>query len=228
MPSYTKFMKDIILTKWKLEENEKMILEEERSVVILNKLLPKLKDPRSFTIPYTIKNYHFSKVLCFLDALINLIPFLVFEKLRLTKIWRTTVFLPLAVKSKKHTKGIMEDVLVSIDKFVLIVDFLVLDIDVNYEVLLILGKPFLAIRKPLVDVHAGKLTLWVNDEEVVFNVFDYLKWHGEEDSMLSIDAVDKLVKNQVRIGDMQEDKMKECIQQSILGRKKHSKASLNY
>lgn len=39
--------------------------------------------------------------------------------------------------------------------------------------------------------------------------------------------VDKLVKNQVRTGDLCEDKMEVYIQQIALGRKKHNKAIFN-
>ena len=74
MPSYAKFLKEILGNKRKLEDYETMKLNEECSTIILNKLSPKLKDPRSFTIPYTIGNCHFDKVLCDLGASINLMP----------------------------------------------------------------------------------------------------------------------------------------------------------
>ncbi|XP_061361020.1 uncharacterized protein LOC133304948 [Gastrolobium bilobum] len=56
MPSYAKFMKDILEKKRKLEEYETVALTQESSQYYLNKLPPKLKDPGSFTIPCTIGN----------------------------------------------------------------------------------------------------------------------------------------------------------------------------
>ena len=50
MPKYAKFFKEIITNKKKWEEFETITMNEECSVVIQNKLPPKLKDPRSITI----------------------------------------------------------------------------------------------------------------------------------------------------------------------------------
>ena len=74
MPSYAKFLKEILGNKRKLEDYETVKLNEECSAIILNKLPQKLKDLGSFTIPCTIGNCHFDKVLCDLGASINLIP----------------------------------------------------------------------------------------------------------------------------------------------------------
>ncbi|XP_070054683.1 uncharacterized protein [Nicotiana tomentosiformis] len=51
--------------------------------------------------------------------------------------------------------GVIEDVLVCVDKFILPVDFVILDYELDYEVPIILGRPFLAMGKALCDVEAG-------------------------------------------------------------------------
>ena len=56
MPTYVKFLKEILSNKKKLEECETVALTEECSAILQNKLLPKLKDPGRFTIPCTIGN----------------------------------------------------------------------------------------------------------------------------------------------------------------------------
>ena len=56
MPSYVKFMKDILSNKRKLEEYETVALTEECSAILQKKLPPKLKDLGSFTIPCSIRN----------------------------------------------------------------------------------------------------------------------------------------------------------------------------
>ena len=76
MPKYAKFLKDILANKRKLEEHETVMLTEECSALISNKLPLKLKDPGSFTIPYSIGGCDFGKALCDLGASINLIFFL--------------------------------------------------------------------------------------------------------------------------------------------------------
>ena len=56
MPSYVKFMKDILSKKHRLGEFETVALTEECNAMLKNKLPPTLKDPGSFTIPCSIDN----------------------------------------------------------------------------------------------------------------------------------------------------------------------------
>ncbi|XP_073304104.1 uncharacterized protein [Primulina huaijiensis] len=64
MPSYAKFLKDILTKKRKPVDFETVNLSEECSVIFKNKLPPKLKDPSSFSIPCTIGNSKFNKAFC--------------------------------------------------------------------------------------------------------------------------------------------------------------------
>jgi len=59
MQKYGKFMKDILRNKKKLEDHETMMLNEECSAILLNKLLPKLNDLGILSIPCIIGNSHF-------------------------------------------------------------------------------------------------------------------------------------------------------------------------
>ena len=81
MPNYAKFMKDLVTKKRRFGEFEIVALTEECSAILQSKLPPKLQDPGSFTIPCSIGNHHFSKVLCDLGASINLMPMSIFKKL---------------------------------------------------------------------------------------------------------------------------------------------------
>ena len=65
----------------------------------------------------------------------------------------------MADRSITFLKGILENVLVKVDKFIFPVDFVVLDMEEDREVLIILGIPFLATRQALIDVREGNLTL---------------------------------------------------------------------
>ena len=58
---------------------------------------------------------------------------------------------------------------VKVDMFIYPVDFVVLDMGDDNEVPLILGQPFLATGRALIDVKAGYLTLQVDNEEVHFH-----------------------------------------------------------
>ena len=72
MPSYVKFMKDILSKKRRLSDFETVNLTEECSAILQRKLPQKLKDPGSFTIRCTIGNTIFERALCDLGAIINL------------------------------------------------------------------------------------------------------------------------------------------------------------
>ncbi|KAL5558707.1 hypothetical protein UlMin_034918 [Ulmus minor] len=63
------------------------------STILQRKLPPKLKDPGSFTIPCTIGDFEFDKVLCDLGESINLMPLSIFRKLGLGEVKPTTVYL---------------------------------------------------------------------------------------------------------------------------------------
>ena len=78
MPNYVKFLKDIISKMIRLEEIETVKLSEECSAILQKKLPQKLKDQRSFTLPCTIGDSFFDKVLCDLGASINLMPLSVY------------------------------------------------------------------------------------------------------------------------------------------------------
>ena len=101
-----------------------MMLTEECSTILQRKLPPKLKNPRSFIIPCTIGDFDFHKVLCDLGKSVNLMPLSIFWKLGQGEVKPTTVCLQLADRSIKHPRGIIEDVLVKMDKFIFSANFI--------------------------------------------------------------------------------------------------------
>ncbi|XP_034203729.1 uncharacterized protein LOC117618238 [Prunus dulcis] len=193
MPSYAKFMKDIISKKRKLGEHEIVKLSEECSAILQRKLPPKLKDLGSFTIPCTIGTIYFEKALCDLGSSINLMPSSVAKHIGLGVINPTTVSLQMADRSITYPRGIIEDVLVKVDKLIFPTDFLILDMEEDAETPIILGRPFLKIGKTLIDVDKGLLILRVADEQVTFNVFEATKYPVEVDSCFRVDIVEKVV-----------------------------------
>ena len=58
---------------------------------------------------------------------------------------------------------------------------------------IILGRPFLAIGRALIDVQKGELTLRVNEEQVVLNVFEALKHPNDSEGCMKIDVIEPLV-----------------------------------
>ena len=170
MPNYVKFLKDILARKRRLGEFETVALTQESSHMLQSKIPAKVKDPESFTIPRSIGTRYTSRALCDLGASINLIPLYVFKQLGVGECTPTTVTLQLADISHAYLEGKIKDVLVKVDKFIFLVDFIVLDFEADQEVPIILGRHFLATRKTLIDVQKGELTMRVNDQQVTFNV----------------------------------------------------------
>ncbi|KAI3451360.1 hypothetical protein Pfo_008025 [Paulownia fortunei] len=129
MPNYAKFMKDVMSRKMRLVEFETVNLTEECSAILQKKLPQKLKDPGSFTISYTIGGSFFDKALCDLGASINLMPLSVFRKLGIGEVKPSTITLQLADRSLIYPRVVVEDVLVKMDKFIFLADFVVLDME---------------------------------------------------------------------------------------------------
>ncbi|KAK6145939.1 hypothetical protein DH2020_019808 [Rehmannia glutinosa] len=191
MPNYAKFMKDVMSRKRRFEAYETVNLTEECSTILQRKLPQKLRDPGSFTIPCTIGDSYFNKALCDLGASINLMPLSVFRKLGLGEITPSTITLQLADRSLTYPRGVIEDVLIKVDKFIFPADFVVLDMDEDHEMPLILGRPFLATGRALIDVQQGELTLRVNDDEVLFNIYKAMKFQEEPQTCHFIDMIEQ-------------------------------------
>ncbi|KAJ0743501.1 putative aspartic peptidase domain superfamily [Helianthus annuus] len=170
MPKYTKFLKDFLKRKDKLGECFITSLNGECYAVILNKLPEKLTNPGIFTIPCLFGGDVQNHALADLSASINLMPYSFYEKLSLGDLKPTRMTLSLADKSVKYPRGIVENLLVKVDRFVFPADFVVLDMETDEKVPLILGRPFLNTAKALIDVFLGTITLRAGDESVVFEV----------------------------------------------------------
>ncbi|XP_070034626.1 uncharacterized protein [Nicotiana tomentosiformis] len=168
IPSYDKFMKDLVNKKRSM--NFETIKVTHQVSEIVHSVAAKLEDPRAFMIPCTIESDNFVKALCDLGANINFIPYSMFTTLGIGKPRPTSMRLKMVDRTMKCPLGVIEDVLVRVDKFILPTDFMILDYEVDYEVPFILGRPFLAMGKAFCDVEARELIFRVGDEQVVFHV----------------------------------------------------------
>ncbi|KAJ9170165.1 hypothetical protein P3X46_018293 [Hevea brasiliensis] len=93
MPSYAKFLNEILSNKKKLEEFETVALTEESNAILQNKLPPKLKDPGSFSMPCHIGDISIDKALCDLGASVSLMPLSIYEKVKIGEMKPTTISL---------------------------------------------------------------------------------------------------------------------------------------
>ncbi|KAL4339437.1 hypothetical protein GQ457_08G032360 [Hibiscus cannabinus] len=107
-------------------------------------------------------------------------PKAVFRKLGIGIKRPTTVILQLADRSHVRPEGKVEDVIVKVGKFVFPVDFLILDYEVDDKAPIILGRPFLATGRILIDSEKGDFTMRVADQTMIINVFNTLQYMGDQ------------------------------------------------
>ncbi|GKC84373.1 reverse transcriptase domain-containing protein, partial [Tanacetum coccineum] len=88
--------------------------------------------------------------------------------------------------------GIAEDVIVKVDKFNFLADFVIVDFKADPRVPIILGRPFLRTAKALVDIYEENLTLRIRNEVLVFRAEFFLKNSPscERHSVHSINIID--------------------------------------
>ena len=89
--------------------------------------MQKKEDSGAFTIPCTIGLLHFAKALCDLGESINLMSLSIYKKLGLGDPKPTMMRLLMDDQSVKRPIGILHDVLVTIESFIFLADFLILD-----------------------------------------------------------------------------------------------------
>ncbi|CAJ2637020.1 unnamed protein product [Trifolium pratense] len=200
MPSYAKFLKELLTKKRKPLDDEMVSMTEECSALIQRKLPQKKKDPGSFTIPCSIGTLTIEKALCDLGASINLMPLSMMKKIPGAVAKPTKMSLSLADRSVVHPEGILHDVLVKVAGFVFPADFVVLDIEETREwEPLLLGRPFLATSRALIDVEMGELMLRTDDQQVTFNVFDKMECDDGDPQCFKIQVYDHIVKHALKL-----------------------------
>jgi len=199
VPSYAKFLKDLCTVKRKLNVKKKAFLAEQVSDILQNDNALKYKDPGYPTISCFIGEYKIDKALLDLGASVNLLPYSVFQSLILGELKPISITLLLADKSVKVPSGIVEDVLVQVDKFIFLVDFIVLDtqpVEACNSIPVILGRLFLATSNALINCRNGVMKLSFKNMTLEMNVFNICKQPGDDNDLQEVDFIEKLIYDQ--------------------------------
>ncbi|KAL4350366.1 hypothetical protein AHAS_Ahas10G0134800 [Arachis hypogaea] len=117
-------------------------------------------------------------------------PLSVMKKLQIQEAQPTKIALQMADKSMKPTYGLVENILVKVGKFFLRADFVILDTGEDENASIILGRPFLATGRALIDVEVGELVLRVYNEQLIFHVFKDIHLTGEEERCMQAELID--------------------------------------
>ncbi|XP_019226885.1 PREDICTED: uncharacterized protein LOC109208258 [Nicotiana attenuata] len=185
------FTKDLI-TKKRTTKNEVVNMTHRISSIIATSTIQKNEDPGAFTIPCTIAARDFARALCDNGASINLMPLGIYKQAGLGMPRPTSMRLQMADRSIKRPVGIVDGVLEKVGEFHLPADFIILDCAVDKEIPIILGRPFLATGRALMDSEWNEIKFHVNDEEVTFQESKGMKLPHEYESISVIDVVDEV------------------------------------
>ncbi|XP_038975731.1 uncharacterized protein LOC120106749, partial [Phoenix dactylifera] len=217
IPSYAKFLKDLCTIKRKLYVQKKAFLTEQVSAILKHNTPPKYKDPGCPTISCIIGNFRIQRALLDLGASVNLLPYSVYEQLGLGELKPTKVTLQLANRSIKIPRGIVEDVLVQIDKFYFLVDFIVLDtqpvMNCTTPIPVILGRPFLATSNALINCRNGIMKMSFGNMTIDFNIFNICKQpdnDNENDEIHGVNLIDSIVEDAL-VPSLSSDPLETCL-----------------
>ncbi|XP_061355033.1 uncharacterized protein LOC133299583 [Gastrolobium bilobum] len=72
-------------------------------------------------------------------------------------------------------------------------NFLILNIEEDAEIPLLLGRPFLATARVMIDVERGKLMLRMNEETVTIDVFESMKHPSDGGDCFMVDIIQEVV-----------------------------------
>ena len=120
---------------------------------------------------------------------------MLFRSLELGELKPMRMILQLADRSIKYPKGVLEDVLVQIDTFVFLVNFVALHTEtvrnVNSQIPVIFERPFLATIDATIKIRNGIMTLVFGNMTLNIKIFSNsrLEDFGEEEETNCIEVV---------------------------------------
>jgi hypothetical protein len=201
VPAYAKFLKDLCTQKWKFRNHisKKVLLTEHVSSLIQHNTPPKFKDPEAPTISCIIGQKEIDKALLDLGAGVNLLPYSMYQQLGLGKLKPTTVILQLADQSIKKPRGIIEDVVIKVDKFFFPMDFIILDTEPvphpERLIPVILGRPFLATANACINYRTGVMETSFGNIKVRLNIFNAFQHAPDQNECFFVDHIEEYVED---------------------------------
>uniref|UniRef100_A0A1U7VK69 Uncharacterized protein LOC104216909 n=1 Tax=Nicotiana sylvestris TaxID=4096 RepID=A0A1U7VK69_NICSY len=173
----------------KVKQENREEVNEKISSIFATSTVQNKENPGAFNIPCTIGAHYFARALCDNGSSINLMPLAIYKQAGLGMPSPTSMRLQTTNHSIKRSVGIVDDVLVKVGKFHLPAKFVILDCAIDKEIPIILGRPFLATGRALMDSERNEIKFYVNDEEVTFQESKGMKLPHEYESISVIDVV---------------------------------------
>ncbi|XP_071700099.1 uncharacterized protein [Rutidosis leptorrhynchoides] len=101
---------------------------------------------------------------------INLMPYSLFKKLELGELTPTKVTIQLADHTIRYPKGIVENILVKVNRFLYPTDFVVMDIKEDLNTPIVLGWPFMNTDRTVIDMYNQTRVLRSHEESVTYRI----------------------------------------------------------
>ncbi|KAF8050839.1 hypothetical protein N665_1866s0003 [Sinapis alba] len=190
MPALKRYVKSLVTNKASPKESV-MSISKRCSTLLQNRVPEKMEDPGSFVLSCEIEGAIFRRSLCDLGSSVNLMPYTVAKRLGFTNFKPIKIQLVFADRSVRHPVGVVLDIDVVIGNYKIPADFVVLELDQEPKDPLILGRPFLATSRAIIDVKRGKIDLHLGDIIMKFEVDKMLKRPTLDSHTFSIDHASK-------------------------------------
>ncbi|XP_047251469.1 uncharacterized protein LOC124886635 [Capsicum annuum] len=157
------------------------------------KVAKKKDDPEAFTSPCTIRTHEFARALYDLGASINLIPFVMYNNIRLnTPTWTSMLLL----MEDRSIKSRWELCFMSLSRWTSLFSQWTLwywILKWRKKVPIILRHPFLVIGRAIVDLEMKEMNFSVQEDEVSFKIYKSKKQTAELQLVSMVDVEDEKI-----------------------------------
>ncbi|KAF3540101.1 hypothetical protein F2Q69_00022412 [Brassica cretica] len=130
--------------------------------------LKKKSDPGQFAIPCTVKGIEFPHALCGTGASVSILPWVMADYLDL-QVEPSKELFTFVDCSLRNSRGIVRDLEVQIGNALVLIDFHVLDIKLNWNSSLLLRRAFLSTVGAVCNLQTNQLCLTLIDPHVHYN-----------------------------------------------------------
>ncbi|GJZ30744.1 putative ribonuclease H-like domain-containing protein [Tanacetum coccineum] len=156
---YRKKLDEVLMGRERLENKD--FKEEDRERIVANGLPKKLSDPGNFVLPVRVNGTTHLSALADMRASVSVLPYSLYKNLGLSNPRSYHSNLTIADNTQAKAMGEVRNVRIQIGYQAYLVNFLVLDIPVDKELPLLLGRPFLRTCGALIDM--GHRTMTIDD-----------------------------------------------------------------
>ena len=158
------------------EEDIRRMFHHVRERMKLRITLKKKSDPGKFAIPCVVKGIEFPHALCDTGASVSILPKVMADQLGL-KIEPSSESFTFVDLSERSSGGIIRDLEVQIGNALVPVDFHVLDIKLNWNSSLLLGRAFMATVGAVCDMNTNRLCLTLINPGVYYDLVRVVRQH---------------------------------------------------